>query len=94
MGFSMGGELAEENEAMQSDKIMGSPQKRRGRPEKKPEPFFDEGQELFTTHDNIFHAAVLFYTFKIFDKAPTRKKFNPTIGFSVYDKVKNFPPEL
>ena len=49
---------------------------------------------MFTIHDNIFHAAILFYTFKIFDKAPTRKKFNPTIGFSVYEKVKNFPPEL
>lgn len=38
--------------------------------------------------------AVLFYTFKVFDKAPTRKKFNPTIGFSVYEKVKSLGSEL
>lgn len=76
------------------EKIVESPQKRRGRPEKKPEPFHEDGEELFTIHDNIFHAAVLFYTFRIFDKAPTRRKFNPTIGFSIYEKLKNFPPHL
>lgn len=38
--------------------------------------------------------AILFYTFRVFDKAPTRKRFNPTIGFSVYEKVKGFEAEL
>lgn len=38
--------------------------------------------------------AILFYTFRVFDKAPTRKKFNPTIGFSVYDKLRSLEPYL
>lgn len=49
--------------------------------------------ELFSLHDNVFHAAVLFYTFRIFDQTPSRTKFNPTIGYSLYEKLKSLSPQ-
>ena len=45
MGSNSKEDIMDENdENMMDEPCMGSPQKRRGRPEKKPEPFFEEGQ--------------------------------------------------
>ena len=66
--------------------------KRRGRPEKRKEEEKPQIEELFTLHDNIFHAAVLLFTTRIFSSTPSSTKFNPTIGYSIYEKAKGLTP--
>jgi hypothetical protein len=36
--------------------------------------------------------ALLIYTRRVFERAPTHKRFNPKIGFAVYEKLKSMGP--